>query len=281
MADGSPKITSMVVSLNSVGTIRALLDSFFEQTYRNKELVVVDGGSTDGTAAIIDSYSPHYSVSEPDAGLWHAWNKCVDRATGEWLHLLGADDKYKSPSVLSDAAVRILEGPKHTKVFYGQVEHVESKGRVVDTLGAPWNATLFRTSGMTIPTQAAFLHRTLFEKYGRFERGHTVSDYEFLLRHLKDHDAAFLPGLLVAQMGVNGVSSDPANHLMIHREFRRAQRIHGTEAATLAGTVEAAKAWAKFLLFAGLPRPRAIQLWNSVRYVLGKPVIHLDDTDGA
>lgn len=99
------KISVITVVWNDAEHIRLTLESFFSQTYEDKELIVIDGGSTDGTADIIRSYAPRLAFwcSEKDGGIYDAMNKGVAHATGEWVNFLNCGDSYASPTALSDA----------------------------------------------------------------------------------------------------------------------------------------------------------------------------------
>jgi glycosyltransferase involved in cell wall biosynthesis len=81
------KASVLIAVYNGAATLEKAIASFVEQTYANKELIIIDGGSTDGTQAILEKYSAEiaYWVSEKDRGIYHAWNKAVARATGEWI----------------------------------------------------------------------------------------------------------------------------------------------------------------------------------------------------
>jgi glycosyltransferase involved in cell wall biosynthesis len=89
-----PKISIGLVVYNGVEHIRGVLDSIVRQSYKNIELIVVDGGSQDGTNNILKEYSEHISVqiSEPDKGIFDAMNKACSLASGDWLIFLGCDD---------------------------------------------------------------------------------------------------------------------------------------------------------------------------------------------
>jgi hypothetical protein len=83
---------------------------------------------------------------------------------------------------------------------------------------------------MTIPHQAAFHHRSLFELHGTFDSAYRIcGDYEFLLRDILTRDPLFIPGLTVTKMGAGGTSDRPESALTMTREFHRARRQHGLE----------------------------------------------------
>lgn len=96
------KITVAIVVFNRVKTLGDTLQSIAEQDYKNIEVIVIDGGSTDGTIDVIKKYNSliTYSVSEQDNGIYDAMNKALDKATGDWILFMGSDDKFYSKNVL-------------------------------------------------------------------------------------------------------------------------------------------------------------------------------------
>lgn len=92
LKNSPPKISIGLVVYNGAEHIRCALDSIVRQSYKNIELIVVDGGSTDGTQDVLNEYAEHISVlvSEPDKGIYDAMNKVNSLATGDWLFFLVA-----------------------------------------------------------------------------------------------------------------------------------------------------------------------------------------------
>ncbi|TJW67113.1 MAG: glycosyltransferase, partial [Mesorhizobium sp.] len=90
------KISVLTVCWNSAATIRHTLDSFFAQDHQDKELIVIDGASTDETLSIVRSYAGQglQIISEPDRGMYDALNKGLAFCTGEAIGALNADDAF-------------------------------------------------------------------------------------------------------------------------------------------------------------------------------------------
>ncbi len=91
---GHPRVTVLTVVRNGAGTLEACIRSVMAQTWPDIEHVIVDGGSTDGTIALLERFDRHIAfwVSEPDAGIYDALNKGLRLATGEAYVVLGCDD---------------------------------------------------------------------------------------------------------------------------------------------------------------------------------------------
>ena len=100
-----PKISVITISYNSKDTIEKTINSVISQDYDNKEYIVIDGGSKDGTTDIIRQYSSDicFFVSEPDHGISDAFNKGIRHATGDLIVLINSDD-YLLPEALKNVA---------------------------------------------------------------------------------------------------------------------------------------------------------------------------------
>ena len=94
MSRSEPLVTVVIVTLNAAATLRVSLESVLNLACGDVELVIVDGGSTDGTLEIISEYESRIGrwISEPDRGLYDAMNKAVRLGRGQWYFFLGADD---------------------------------------------------------------------------------------------------------------------------------------------------------------------------------------------
>ena len=231
MSGSGPRISVVVAVLDGARSLPACLASVFEQSWPDRELVVVDGGSTDGTVAILRRESERIThwESGPDRGICHAWNKALDRVRGEWVLFLGADDHLAAPDTLARAASELGLDRGASRVVYGSVAVLAEDGAVRTIVGRPWSAARADFAHrMAIPHQATFHARSLFERHGRFDESFRIcGDYELLLRELKHGEARFLPGLVVTRMASGGLSDRPESALVMCREFERARRMHG------------------------------------------------------
>jgi glycosyltransferase involved in cell wall biosynthesis len=228
----SPPLISIIIAVyNGKATLQQCINSAAQQTHLYKELIVIDGGSTDGTVEIIKANSSriNYWVSESDGGIYNAWNKGLAQAKGDWICFLGADDYFWDDAVLEKMAVLLNELPKNIRVAYGQIAMVNAKGEVVRKEGEPWELAKSGFSQfMCIPHVGTMHRRSLFDQHGKFdETFHIAGDYELLLRELTKNDAEFTPDILIAGQRLGGISTKAANYVQVLFEVLRAKRMHG------------------------------------------------------
>lgn len=226
----NPRISVIIAVHNGVETLQQCLDSVIAQSYQNIELIVIDGNSKDGTVELLETNQDKlsYWVSEPDQGIYNAWNKALMHATGEWVCFLGADDYFWHVDALRDFAIALQSIPGDVNVIFGRIMLLSSEGSELYPIGEPWQQVKQRFKQlMSIPHQAVMHRRSLFLEHGFFDESFQIAgDYELLLRELMERDAMFVP-ILVVGMRQGGLSSNPKNSLRTLFEIRRAQRIHG------------------------------------------------------
>src|SRR5262245_53834223 len=158
------RISVIVAVYNGAATLRQCIDSVANQTYPNRELIVIDGGSTDGTVQILEENASKltYWESSPDRGIYDAWNKGLDRARGDWICFLGADDYLWSDTVMERIEPH-LRAAAPARVVYGRVAVVNKASEVSRYDGIPWEeARRAFEHTMTIPHPGLLHHRVLF-----------------------------------------------------------------------------------------------------------------------
>jgi len=227
----APLISIIIAVFNGAKTLQQCIDSAVQQTYANKELIIIDGGSKDGTVDVLESNREQigYWVSEPDSGIYNAWNKGLLQAKGEWICFLGADDFFWDAQVLDRMASQLMMIPPDIRVAYGQIMLLNNDGKDLYPIGEPWKEVKERFKQvMSIPHPGLMHRRSLFEQHGNFDESFRIGgDYELLLRELKKADAAFVSDIIMIGMRQGGLSSSPANSIESMWDIRRAQKMHG------------------------------------------------------
>ena len=226
----SDKITIIVATLNAQATLQSCIDSIHQQTWNEKEIIVCDGVSKDGTIEILKRNDAvlSYWCSEPDNGIYNAWNKGLRHATGDWICFLGADDYFWDENVLENYMTVANKIYPDIRIIYGQVALVSNDGDVVRRVGAPWEQEKQRFRQVNcLPHPGLLCHRDVFEQNGLFDDSFRIAgDYEFLLRELLSRDAYFVPDLVTVGMRTGGISSRSSTIRIGYEECRKAQRMH-------------------------------------------------------
>lgn len=223
--NNSPLFTIVTATYNAAAMLPQLLDSLASQTCNDFELVVQDGFSKDTTATILEQYRdkiPHISfVSEPDTGIYDAWNKALSRVQGEWVLFLGADDKIADATALEQAKARLAHAGPNINFAAGAMKFVDESGNCLFELLPETNNGASRLEfSMPAAFPALFVRSRLFAT-NRFNTAYRIAgDYDWLWRVWKDDEAIDLD-VLVSIMFEGGVSSAPQNRLRI--ELERAQ----------------------------------------------------------
>lgn len=157
----SPVVSVIVPTLNPGPDLEPTLDSILGQTFRQFEILVVDGGSTDGTVDRLRRYGVRIEcwISEPDRGVYDACNKGITMSRGIWIYILPAGDRLASPDLL-DALFAVRPAGK---LVYGNVR-LAGTGRIYDG-----RFTRHKLCRRNICQQAIFYHRDLFRRLGMFD----------------------------------------------------------------------------------------------------------------
>jgi glycosyltransferase involved in cell wall biosynthesis len=183
-------------------------------------LIVFDGGSNDGSREILETNSSKIThwQSRADRGIPHAWNMALERASGDWICFLGADDQFAS----SIALAKLVGASRDPMINYvsGQAALIDEDGRVRRMIGTRWNWERMKRY-QHIAHRGSIHRRDLFERYGNFDERYPIAfDYEFLLRAGRSIHAEFVSEP-VTLMGSAGQSNTQA-----WRAFRENRQIH-------------------------------------------------------
>lgn len=178
------KISIIIATFNSGKTLRQTLDSIRHQTYKELEVIVVDGKSTDNTLDIVKEYSDTVTkcISEKDTGIYNAFNKGIYLATGDYMCFIGSDDCYCNYDVF-----RLVSSKLHEckKMYSFPIIGINN-----DTLAENYynnhcsNEAIL--SGCMIPHPGLITRADVMRQYGFDEDNKIISDYEFIVRYIVD-----------------------------------------------------------------------------------------------
>ncbi|MEA1890848.1 MAG: glycosyltransferase family 2 protein [Pseudomonadota bacterium] len=213
------KISVITVVFNAVDTIKHTIRSVIDQDYKDIEHIVIDGGSTDGTMDVVNSYRKQLAVviSEPDKGIYDAMNKGIELASGDIIGTLNSDDWYADKEVLSRVA-RAFSNDKHLDAVYGDIVFVtkdKPHGLVRYWESQPYKEGLFEKGWM--PAHPSFfVKRDCYSRYGKFDLDLKIqSDFDLTMRFMVVHKikTRYLPGVMV-KMRMGGVTNNRISNVI-------------------------------------------------------------------
>jgi len=224
MPDGSPwpKISIVTPSYNQAQYLEETIRSVLLQGYPNLEYIIIDGGSTDGSVAIIKQYEPWltYWVSEPDKGQSHAINKGWQRAQGDIIGWLNSDDLLK-PGALNQIAT-VFSDDK-VDFAYGNTELIDENSNVIGPdRGSPVEYIhMLRTLVIPIPQPGSFIRRKTLAQVGFLdEEWRVVLDRDFFIRCGLVCEMHYIP-FTIAQFRIHPGSKSIAARLCWKSELPR------------------------------------------------------------
>jgi len=192
-----PKVSVIIPAYNCERTIAATVDSVLAQTYRDFELIVVDDGSTDGTAAILRGYGSRLTyVYQPNRERAAARNNGIRHATGEYLAFLDADDAWLPHKL--ERQVEALDRNPHAGLVYSQAYRVDDSGRPLPGVVGRGSAARRIFSDLVlykaiVPTATATVRACCLEQVGSFDESLIyLEDWELWLRLSLAYDVLFI-----------------------------------------------------------------------------------------
>lgn len=174
-----PLVSIITVVFNGGKTLEQTFQSVFNQTYKNIEYIVIDGGSTDETINIIKKYEKYinYWVSESDKGLYDAMNKGIRIANGELIGIINSDDWYSKGAI--QKVVRSFVENNKKLIFHGDTFYVDENKTYLRKFNPSKLKLLYY--GMTFSHPSTFIHKSIYEKNLYDLRFRTIADSHLLL----------------------------------------------------------------------------------------------------
>jgi len=180
---GALRLSVVTPVLNDT-RVEAALQSILSQKYApSPEIIVVDGGSSDGTLDVLSKYESqiHTLVSEPDKGIYDGMNKGIRMATGDVVGILNADDKYHDSRVVQDV-MRIFETDT-PDACYGDMVYTTGDDKISRYWKAGKHSRFKWYFGWMPPHPTFFVRRSVYRRHGLFDLDYTIAaDYELMLR---------------------------------------------------------------------------------------------------
>jgi hypothetical protein len=272
-ARARPLVSVITATLRAAADLAFTARSLALQTDAHFEWIVADGGSRDGTVELLRRQTafPLRWTSEPDEGIYDAWNKACSRAQGEWFLFLGAGDELATTQTLGRLSKHLLNAHPAHDLVYGRLRYISHTARVdLEEVGEPWErlAGRWELCRPALPPHAAvFHHRSLFDQGKAFDtRFRIVGDSAFLLRYGLRKPPLFVP-TTVTRTPVGGLTMHLAGARAVALEIARMNQELGLVPPFFHRACESVLLVAK-LAASRLPAPvghRAADLYRQLR----------------
>ncbi len=181
------KLSIITINYNDCEGLKKTIDSVWRQTARKEiEHIVVDGGSTDGSAEYLQANTEKLNrwVSEPDKGIYNAMNKGIRIAQGEYIQILNAGDCLAADNVTERMLAALAEhaAEQQVDILYGNMLKVDKAWQLISRSGEV-RCSLRQYYAATLNHDCTYIRRALFDEYGLYDEGlRIVSDWKWYLQ---------------------------------------------------------------------------------------------------
>ena len=210
------KLSIITINYNNFLGLQKTVESVLSQTWQEFEFIVIDGGSTDGSAAYLESQSDKitYWISEPDKGIYNAMNKGIAKATGEYLLFLNSGDHFMNTLSLQEVQKHLFK----EDVIYFNINVIDKERSYILENPAVFSFLYLHNN---LPChQCTFIHQSVFERVGYYDESlKIVADWKLLLQAILKHNVTYRKVDAVFSIFYkDGISSLPENQSIMEAE---------------------------------------------------------------
>ena len=211
------KISIISINLNNAEGLKKTISSVYEQSYSGIEYIIIDGGSTDESLDIINDSADklNYWISEKDSGMYHAMNKGIAEANGDYLLFLNSGDSLTNSESIENAVGLF----NNEDIIYGNINAVFN-GSIVRTETYPDTLNFNYFVSGAIPHQGMFIKKSVFTRIGLYDEDLKIcSDWKFQLDAICKLKCSYKHiDLIVSDYSGDGISSREENQNQIRKE---------------------------------------------------------------
>lgn len=190
------KYSIITVNYNNKDGLRQTIESVIHQTFRDFEFIVIDGGSTDGSADVLREYDQQisYWVSEKDSGIYNGMNKGIARAKGDYLNFMNSGDCFYDEHVLE----KVNSYDTDADFIVGKDYHFDTERQLGHASIQPPRLTMMHFFVSTLDHQSSFIKRSLFDGSPYREDYRLVSDWIFFTEKIvkEEKQVRFIPDIV-------------------------------------------------------------------------------------
>lgn len=221
------KLSVITINWNNKEGLEKTITSVLSQTYSDYEYIVIDGGSTDGSTDVISDNEDRidYWVSEPDAGIYNAMNKGIQKAKGEYLYFLNSGDFLISEDVFE----KMLSDEIHSSFICGNFlwEKDDVLTRDEGYKSRSWLFELYDIYSGFLNHQAFFIRKDMFEKYGLYDETlRIMADWKlFFVAIGIHHEPVIYKNVDISVYNMDGISSRIGGKVLLEEKRKVASEV--------------------------------------------------------
>ena len=230
------KISLITATYNSAETVRDTLQSVLNQTFKDIDYIIVDGGSKDGTLDIVKEFEPLFEgrlrwVSEPDKGIYDAMNKGIMMAQGDVVGILNSDDFFASDDILEKVNAT-FEKDEGLDAVYGDIKYVDNQD-ITKTVRRYSSAKFSRKKilfGLMPAHPSFYVKKKCYDEFGLYSLDYKIaSDYDMFVRMIWKGNIVtkYLPMTFVIMRYGGASSTGFKSHKTIMKEHLKSVKKHG------------------------------------------------------
>ena len=212
-----PKLSIITVNYNNGDGLQRTMDSVFNQTFKDFEYIIIDGGSSDGSKALIEKNAGTlaYWVSEKDNGIYSAMNTGIAQAKGEYLLFINSGDELINNSILAEVAPELSA----EDIIYGNVLFVKPD-KTTYRGGFPGKLSFDFFAEYTLAHPATFIRTEVMNRMGRYDDTFKIcADWKFFMDAVFKENVAYKSlDKTIARFYLDGISSQDAYAGIIREE---------------------------------------------------------------
>ena len=223
------KLSIITINYNNAAGLKKTLDSVAEQTWCEFEHIIIDGGSTDKSVDVIQTYADLYAekypirwISERDRGIYDAMNKGIKMAIGEYCLFMNGGDVINDSQSLYD----IFRIGLSADIVCADSLFEESNIHKAKYIKSPDTIVASHLILSYLPHQSSFIKKELFENIHLYDTNfRIVSDWLFFIEAILVYQVSYQKiNLLFSRCETEGLSNNPENCSLMNEEFLRGMR---------------------------------------------------------
>lgn len=215
-----PKISIITINFNNLKGLKKTVSSVVDQTWKKFEYIVIDGGSNDGSVEYLEGTINIIWISEPDKGVYHAMNKGIKKASGEYLLFLNSGDHFYDKFVLEKNNKFLNQDD----IIYSNLQVIDAKKSFIKKYPEILSFSYFVKD--TLPHPATFIKKEAFKKTNHYNEDFKIaSDWKFFMDGVCKYNLKYKKiNTVFSTFYLGGMSSNPEYRSIKYEEIQQVLR---------------------------------------------------------